>query len=370
MHLQAIPLIFVLVFSLGSTSRAVPVTQSFLVDVPATARDEGHIAGLAFLGAREVGGSSFPSYPADQIAARELIYTAGDGLAMPFADRASFGVLDDMVEDAEDASTGASTPPSHLLEKKDILPASAEDAVDSVLEHEASAGLDPVSAARRAIEVLVGAPASSSAPPEERTNHDRFESTSPYAVQVNHGTPSPLEREVAQENNEQAPEKRIVYSPRITYPRYDTVWRAGDKVHVSWNTNNIPPAARSHRGFIMLGYKPANGQGGLNLHRTMATNFPIVAGHVSFTLPKDLPTRDDYIVVLFGDSGNASALFTIKGRANQLIQYLDTEAVDSSSDELHPLVYKAAQKPDVVGPGVQGESLGEIIKGNTNGLLL
>ncbi|KAK0543059.1 hypothetical protein OC846_006540, partial [Tilletia horrida] len=156
MHLQAIRLIFVLVLSLGSTSRAVPVTQSFLVDVPATARDEGHIAGLAFLGAREVGGSSssssFPSYPADQIAARELIYTAGDGLAMPFADRASFGVLDDMVQDAEDASTGASTPPSHLLEKKDILPASAEDAVDSVLEHEASAGLDPVPAARRAIE--------------------------------------------------------------------------------------------------------------------------------------------------------------------------------------------------------------------------
>ncbi|KAK0526133.1 hypothetical protein OC835_005386 [Tilletia horrida] len=112
-----------------------------------------------------------------------------------------------------------------------------------------------------------------------------------------------------------------------------------------------------------------------------------MAGHVSFHLPANLPTRHDYIVVLFGDSGNASPLFTIRGRANQLVQQLDTTPAallthggrpvpvpvpvpvtdqgfhhqmgDGEGFEFPTLVYKANQP--AVGPGVEGESLEDII---------
>ncbi|CAD6888508.1 unnamed protein product [Tilletia controversa] len=167
--------------------------------------------------------------------------------------------------------------------------------------------------------------------------------------------------------------KRIVYNPTITYPRRDTVWKAGDQVHVNWRTADIPKAYRSHRGSIMLGYRPSNGEGGLNLHRTLASRFPIMAGSMSFTLPDNLPTRNDYIVVLFGDSGNASPLFTIRGRQNELVQMLGVDTASEYQDGLvRPLSYKAKQpeasKP--VGPGAEGDTLEGIMKSSSNGLLI
>lgn len=50
---------------------------------------------------------------------------------------------------------------------------------------------------------------------------------------------------------------------------------------------------------------------------TLANKFPLSAGTVSFTVPASLATRDDYIVVLFGDSGNASPHFKINGASSQ-----------------------------------------------------
>lgn len=49
----------------------------------------------------------------------------------------------------------------------------------------------------------------------------------------------------------------------------------------------------------------------------LADKFPLTAGAVSFNLPKNLAARDDYIVVLFGDSGNASPHFSIKAASVQ-----------------------------------------------------
>ena len=42
----------------------------------------------------------------------------------------------------------------------------------------------------------------------------------------------------------------------------------------------------------------------------LAKDFPITAGHTEITVPS-VTTRDSYILVLFGDSGNASPMFTI-----------------------------------------------------------
>lgn len=71
---------------------------------------------------------------------------------------------------------------------------------------------------------------------------------------------------------------------------------------------------------LKLGYEPADGAGGLNEKWTLAEGFPVTDGKVDFVLPSDLEQRDDYIVVLFGDSGNISKHFSIipasDGQAN------------------------------------------------------
>ncbi|KAK0529010.1 hypothetical protein OC834_003837 [Tilletia horrida] len=299
-------------------------------------------------------------YPADQLAARELDYAAGGGLNLPFVDRASLDEPGDFVDETA-PELGPASDFALALEQRapPTAPSSADG--EAILE------------VRRAIEAIITEPL------------ERAEEHADDEEAVGHG-----------EEDEENLEKRIVYSPAITYPRRETVWRAGDKVHVDWRTADIPNAYKSHKGSIMLGYRPANGEGGLNLHRTLASRFPIMAGHVSFHLPANLPTRHDYIVVLFGDSGNASPLFTIRGRANQLVQQLDTTPAallahggrpvpvpvpvpvtdqgfhhqmgDGEGFEFPTLVYKANQP--AVGPGVEGESLEDIIKSSSNGLLL
>lgn len=105
-------------------------------------------------------------------------------------------------------------------------------------------------------------------------------------------------------------EARTVYSPKITYPTAKTQWGAGKKVHVAWDSSNLPSEAKGLKGMIKLGHLDANSEGE-HLANTLAKGFKLGEGNVSFTLPKHLDARDDYIVVLFGDSGNASPKFTI-----------------------------------------------------------
>lgn len=77
----------------------------------------------------------------------------------------------------------------------------------------------------------------------------------------------------------------------------------------------MPDVLQNATSQLKLGYEPADGAGGLNEKWTLADGFPLTAGSVSFTLPSDLAARDDYIVVLFGDSGNASPHFSISPAA-------------------------------------------------------
>lgn len=107
-------------------------------------------------------------------------------------------------------------------------------------------------------------------------------------------------------------EKRIVYNPHITRPRAETVWTAGKTHTVKWDTSDMPPEAEGYKGVIKLGYLPADGSGGENLRWTLADGFAIKDGKTKVTLPSDLEERSDYIVVVMGDSGNASEKFTIR----------------------------------------------------------
>ena len=122
-------------------------------------------------------------------------------------------------------------------------------------------------------------------------------------------------------------QSRIVYTPKITYPHKGVEWTAGEKAHVSWNSKGIPDQ-KNLTGTVRLGHRSKKSEGEhlctslpLTLcerHTDMflpatvlAKDFPLGSGNVSFTLPHNITERHDYIVVLFGDSGNSSPEFTI-----------------------------------------------------------
>ncbi|KAF5382306.1 hypothetical protein D9757_008474 [Collybiopsis confluens] len=106
--------------------------------------------------------------------------------------------------------------------------------------------------------------------------------------------------------------QRDVVDPPITSPTASTVWHSGDTVTVTWDTSNINASQlTSPNGMLVLGWmaNPTDSEH-LMLDPPLAKNFPLIAGNVSFTVPS-VVTRTNYIVVLFGDSGNISPTFTI-----------------------------------------------------------
>ncbi|KZT23477.1 hypothetical protein NEOLEDRAFT_1069645 [Neolentinus lepideus HHB14362 ss-1] len=106
------------------------------------------------------------------------------------------------------------------------------------------------------------------------------------------------------------PVELIVFSPTITSPTQGAIWSANTTETVTWDTSNIPAEKQNSTGLLLLGYLENNSEN-LDIAHPLAANFPINAGTVNFTVPSTLPQRDDYIVVLFGDSGNKSPSFTI-----------------------------------------------------------
>ncbi|KAI0301171.1 hypothetical protein B0F90DRAFT_1618339, partial [Multifurca ochricompacta] len=102
--------------------------------------------------------------------------------------------------------------------------------------------------------------------------------------------------------------KRIVVSPHITNPTRSTVWKVGDKVTVTWDNSTIPPPG-NFTGQLLLGFLTSDSEN-LDVSNPLATSFPLSSGAVQITVP-DVQFRTNYIVVLFGDSGNASPQFTI-----------------------------------------------------------
>ncbi|THH08460.1 hypothetical protein EW145_g2705 [Phellinidium pouzarii] len=104
--------------------------------------------------------------------------------------------------------------------------------------------------------------------------------------------------------------KRDVWAPLITSPEESDVWKVGDTVQVTWSTANPPAQVTNSNG--MLALRNSNGfvQGAGGLAEPLAGNFSLYDGKIEVQVP-DVPARDDYQVVLFGDSGNESPIFTI-----------------------------------------------------------
>jgi hypothetical protein len=110
----------------------------------------------------------------------------------------------------------------------------------------------------------------------------------------------------------------IVINPHITTPNSGTKWRAGGSFIVKWDTTYFDgtgqvPIPDGFKGTIKLGYLEDGDEYNEHLQwGDLATGFALNSGAQRITLPADLETKTSYIIVLMGNSGNASPKFTIQ----------------------------------------------------------
>ncbi|RDX53403.1 hypothetical protein K466DRAFT_561901 [Polyporus arcularius HHB13444] len=103
----------------------------------------------------------------------------------------------------------------------------------------------------------------------------------------------------------------IVYRPHLTSPVEGDSWPIGSQQTVTWDASDIPPEALYQTGVLLLGHLvDGSSNEHLDIENPLASGFQIKNGAVNVTVPKVFP-RSDYIVVLIGDSGNASGKFSI-----------------------------------------------------------
>lgn len=80
---------------------------------------------------------------------------------------------------------------------------------------------------------------------------------------------------------------------------------------------------------LYLGYLSEDSKSGNeHLKWKLASNFPLSAGNVSFRVPGNTIPRDDYIVVLLGDSGNRSERFKIDTNSKEKMEDLFDPPID------------------------------------------
>ncbi|KAJ7103865.1 hypothetical protein C8R44DRAFT_715949 [Mycena epipterygia] len=101
-------------------------------------------------------------------------------------------------------------------------------------------------------------------------------------------------------------ETRDVFTPPVTYPHAGTVWYVGQTHNVTWDTSDHPVNITNKIGRIMLR------KDGLTTPVILQENFSILLGRIEVKVPW-VEDGNDYQLVLFGDSGNFSPLFTING---------------------------------------------------------
>ncbi|TFY81134.1 hypothetical protein EWM64_g2876 [Hericium alpestre] len=109
-----------------------------------------------------------------------------------------------------------------------------------------------------------------------------------------------------------SPVSLIVVSPEISSPTAGQVWPINSTQTVTWDASKLPKESANMTGMLLLGYEQDGvSSEHLDITHPLATQFPLSAGHVNVTVPNK-PAGDNYIVVLFGDSGNTSPKFTIQ----------------------------------------------------------
>ncbi|KAK0481206.1 hypothetical protein EDD18DRAFT_797390 [Armillaria luteobubalina] len=100
---------------------------------------------------------------------------------------------------------------------------------------------------------------------------------------------------------------RDIFNPPILSPTTGTTWTVNTTQTVSWDTSN-PPDLITGRNFSSIRLT----KGGRQLPVVLADQFDILLGKIDVKVPW-VTEGDDYTIILFGDSGNWSNDFSIKG---------------------------------------------------------
>ncbi|KIJ62574.1 hypothetical protein HYDPIDRAFT_30179 [Hydnomerulius pinastri MD-312] len=98
---------------------------------------------------------------------------------------------------------------------------------------------------------------------------------------------------------------RDVFVPPVLYPHAGTVWYVGQYHNVTWETKDAPVNITNSKGMIYL-----RNNGLIEMNEELASGFNILDGRVEVHVP-NVPAGNNYSIVLFGDSGNYSPIFTI-----------------------------------------------------------
>ncbi|PBK91979.1 hypothetical protein ARMGADRAFT_1013727 [Armillaria gallica] len=101
--------------------------------------------------------------------------------------------------------------------------------------------------------------------------------------------------------------RRDIFNPPILSPSTGTTWTVNTTQTVSWDTSN-PPDLITGRNFSSIRLT----KGGRQLPVVLADKFDILLGKINVKVPW-VTEGDDYTIILFGDSGNWSKRFSIKG---------------------------------------------------------
>ncbi|KAF5340718.1 hypothetical protein D9611_007434 [Ephemerocybe angulata] len=107
-------------------------------------------------------------------------------------------------------------------------------------------------------------------------------------------------------------EVQRVISPHITSPEQDDFWVKGSRQIVRWDTDKLDKESLNSNGLVVLGWsEPGSDNEHLDLENPLASNFSLAEGWIEVEVPEEVETRENYFIVLFGDSGNISPSFTI-----------------------------------------------------------
>ncbi|KAG2351743.1 hypothetical protein BDR07DRAFT_1317775 [Suillus spraguei] len=98
--------------------------------------------------------------------------------------------------------------------------------------------------------------------------------------------------------------QRDVWVPKITCPTSASTWTVGGTFLVTWDTSSEPSQVTNPIGQIYLR------QGDATQSNPIASGFELSSGQTEVTVPADTPPGE-YMIVLFGDSGNFSEEFPI-----------------------------------------------------------
>ncbi|KAI0662206.1 hypothetical protein C8Q70DRAFT_633497 [Cubamyces menziesii] len=101
-------------------------------------------------------------------------------------------------------------------------------------------------------------------------------------------------------------------SPPITRPNHEDKWNTGQVQTVTWDSTGLNVTGVN--GTLLLGYVLPNTTRLVWTDQPLAQNVPLADDAVNIILP-NVPTGDEYFMILLGDMNNTSPLFAIANAA-------------------------------------------------------